>query len=63
MMEAPAANSSAGGGGDGGDGGGGDDPEHIRRKKEFSVYLALNSPHGIFQKTEANKSTFYEPQS
>ena len=61
MMEAPAANSSAGGGGDGG--GGDDDPEHIRRQIEFMVYLALNSPHGIFQKTEANKSTFYEPQS
>ena len=60
-MEAPAANSSAGGGGDGG--GGDDDPEHIRRQIEFMVYLALNSPHGIFQKTEANKSTFYEPQS
>ena len=60
MMEAPAA-SSAGGGGDGG--GGGDDPEHIRRQLEFMVYLAPNSPHGIFQKTEANKSTFYEPQS
>ncbi len=61
MMQAPAANSSAGGGGDGG--GGDDDPEHIRRQIEFMVYLALNSPHGIFQKTEANKSTFYEPQS
>ena len=62
MMEAPAANTSAGGGGHGG-GGGDDDPEHIRRQLEFMVYLALNSPHGIFQKTEANKSTFYEPQS
>ena len=62
MMEAPAANTSAGGGGDGG-GGGDDDPEHIRRQLELMVYLALNSPHGIFQKTEANKSTFYEPQS
>ncbi len=61
MIQAPAANSSAGGGGDGG--GGDDDPEHIRRQIEFMVYLALNSPHGIFQKTEANKSTFYEPQS
>jgi len=61
MIQAPAANSSAGGGGDGG--GGDDDPEHIRRQIEFMVYLALNSPHGIFQKTEANKSTLYEPQS
>ena len=60
MIQAPAAMP------DGGDGGGDDpkdDPEHIRRQKELMVFLVLNSPHCIFQKTEANKSTFYEPQS
>ncbi len=44
----PMARVRAEGGGGGGDDPN-DDPMHIQRKKEFMVYLALNSPHCIFQ--------------